>query len=101
MEFVLIEKKKHYTNKTLQVLQERCMVLQQHTVGASGLLQIVRAGCPKEDVKDKWMLMERQWVMRREETACGDSGGQNHKTNIDAGIIITLKAQGRHSKGNG
>lgn len=40
-------------------------------------------------------------VMRREETACGDSGGQNHKTNIDAGIIITLKAQGRHSKAMG
>lgn len=37
-------------------------------------------------------------MVRREETACGDSGGQNHKINIDADIIITLKAQGRHSK---
>ena len=77
------------------------MLLQQHTVGASGLLQRVRAGCPKEDLKDKWMLTETQWVVRREETACGDSGGQNHKINIDADIIITLKAQGRHSKAMG
>lgn len=94
--------KKHYTNKYYRCdrCYKRFMVLQQHTVVISGLLQRVRAGCPKEDLKDKPMLTERQWVVREGKKLHGDSGGQIIKSTL---MLISLSPQGpgKALKGNG